>query len=196
MRALITAAVDRGRAVLLLLGILLVLGAVAYATIPKEANPEIDIPIYFVTVPYPGITSEDAERLLLRPLERELQSVEGLDEMRAWAGEGFAMLRLDFEPGWDSRQALADVREEVDQTEPELPQEAEEPRVSEVDVSLFPVLTATLSGPVSERSLLETARDLRDRLEASPGVLEVDIGGEREDVMEILVDPLVMESYR
>ncbi|MFP4606121.1 MAG: efflux RND transporter permease subunit [Thiohalospira sp.] len=196
MRALIAAAVDRGRAVLLLLGILLILGAVAYATIPKEANPEIDIPIYFVTVPYPGITSEDAERLLVRPLERELQSVQGLDEMRAWAGEGFAMLRLDFEPGWDSRQALADVREEVDQTEPELPEEAEEPRVNEVDVSLFPVLTATLSGPVSERALLETARDLRDRLEASPGVLEVDIGGEREDVMEILVDPLVMESYR
>ncbi|MFP4560915.1 MAG: efflux RND transporter permease subunit [Thiohalorhabdus sp.] len=195
MRALIAAAVGRARAILLLLGILLVLGAISYVTIPKEASPEIDIPIYFVTVPYPGITSEDAERLLLRPLERELQSVAGLDEMRSWAGEGFAMLRLDFEPGWDSSRAMADVREQVDQTEPELPEEAEEPQVAEVDVSLFPVLTATLSGPVDERTLLETARDLRDRLESRPGILEVDIGGEREDVMEILVDPLVMESY-
>ena len=196
MKALIGWCVDHARTVLLLLGLMLIAGAIAYDRIAREAAPEIDIPIFFVTVTYPGISGEEAERLMLRPMERELQGLDGLDTMQSWAGEGFAMLRLDFQAGWNNRDALSDVREEVDNVRPDLPAEAQEPVVQEVDLSLFPVLTSTLSGPVSERALVQLARELRDRIEAKPGVLEVNIGGDREEQLEVLVDPLVLESYQ
>ena len=195
MKGLIGWAVEHARTVLLFLLLILVLGASSWAVIPKEAAPEIDIPIFFVSVPYPGISPEDAERLMLRPLERELQGVPGVDEMQSWAGEGFALVRVDFLPGWDNRQALSDLREEVEKVRPELPAGAEEARVSEVDLSLFPVLTVNLSGALDERTLVRMARELRDRIEARPGVLEVDIAGDREEQMEVLVDPLVLETY-
>ncbi len=195
MKGLVTWSVAHARTVLLALLILLLTGTGAYVTIAKEANPEVDIPIFFVTVPYPGVSADDAERLMLRPLERELQSIRGVDELQSWAGEGFALVRLDFEAGADNRQALADVREEVDSVQPELPEDAHEPDVREVDLSLFPVLTVNLSGPMNERTLVRVARDLRDEIEALPGVLEVDIGGDREEMMEVLADPLVLESY-
>jgi multidrug efflux pump len=196
MSTLIQAAIGRSRTVLLLLLLILTAGGVAYVTVPKEAAPDIDIPIFFVSVTFSGISPEDSERLLVRPLERELQPVTGLKELVSRAGEGFALLRLDFEPGYDNRQAMADVREKVDLAKSKLPPGTDEPEVMEVDLSMFPVLVATLSGPVPERTLVRIARDLRDRLESLPGVLEVQIGGDREDVLEVMADPLVMETYR
>ena len=133
---------------------------------------------------------------MIRPLERELSTIEGLDEVRASAGEGFALLRLDFHAGHDNRRALADVREKVDLLRPELPPGAEEPVVTEVDLSMFPVLTAALSGSVPEATLIRIARELRDRIETVPGVLEVGIGGEREDLLEVMVDPQTLETYQ
>ncbi len=195
MKAVIAWAVAHARTVLLILLLVLVSGGAGYVTVAKEAAPEIDIPIFFVTVPYPGVSPADAERLIVRPLERDLIGVSGVDEVQAWAGEGFALLRLDFEPGWDNREALGDIREEVDSIAPQLPSGAEEPTVQEVDLSLFPVLTVNLSGPLEERTLIRLARELRDRIEAQPGVLEVDIGGDRDEMMEVLADPLVLESY-
>lgn len=196
MNAIIDALFRRSRSVLLVFLALLVLGGTAYVQIPKEAAPEIDIPIFFVTVVYPGISPEDSERLLVRPLEKELSSIEGVDTLHASAGEGFAILRLDFDAGFNKDKALADVREEVDLATPELPREAEQPVVREVDLSLFPVLITTLSGPVPERTLVSAAQDLSDRLETLPGVLEVEIGGNREELMEVLVEPRTLETYQ
>ena len=195
MKALIAAAFGRTRTVLLGFAILLVAGVAAYQAIPKEAEPDVALPVVFVSLTHQGISPEDAERLLLEPMEKELQSVEGLDEMRAVAMEGTAYLRLDFQAGYDPDKAVSDVRDEVDQARAELPPATEEPMVQEVDTSLFPVLTLGLSGPVAERTLLGLARDLRDDLETLPGVLEVTISGMREDLLEVLVDPLVMETY-
>ncbi|MFA9461799.1 efflux RND transporter permease subunit [Thiohalorhabdus sp. Cl-TMA] len=195
MNALIAAVFQRSRTVLLGFLLLLGFGVVAYQSIPKEAEPDVAIPVVFVSLLHEGISPEDAERLLLKPMEKELQSVEGLDEMRAVAMEGYAYLRLDFEAGLDPDAAVREVREQVDQARPELPPETEEPVVQEVDTSLFPVLTVGLSGPVAERTLVSLARTLRDELESLGGVLEVNIAGMREDVLEVLVDPLVMETY-
>ncbi|WP_322520945.1 efflux RND transporter permease subunit [Guyparkeria halophila] len=196
MNGLLAALFSRSRSVLLVLLALLAAGGTAYVQIAKEAAPDVDVPIFFVTVAYPGISPEDSERLLVRPLERELAGIEGLDEMRASAGEGFALVRLDFDPGYDNRRALADVREEVDLVRPDLPPGVEEPVVTEVDLSMFPVLIASLSGSAPERTLVQRARELRDRIEALPGVLEVEIGGDREDLLEVLVDPRTLETYR
>ena len=194
MNALIDAAVQRARPVLLLLALVLVAGAVSYASIPKESDPDVAIPIIYVLIPHDGISPEDAERLLVRPMERELRNIEGLKEMRATAAEGQATVTLEFDAGFDADQALNDVREQVDLAKVELPADTDEPSVHEVNVALFPVLVVTLYGDVSERTLVTQARDLRDKLEGLSGVLEVDIAGDREDLLEVIIDPLRLEN--
>ena len=195
MNAIINIAFSRSRAVLLGLLFILIAGAVAYNTIPKESEPDIAVPIIYVSMTHDGISPEDAERLLVRPMEKELQSIEGLKEMKSTAGEGHASVQLEFSAGFDSKQALTDVREKVDMAKVKLPDSTDEPEVVEVNVALFPVLTVSLSGPIPERSLVSIARDLKDRIEALPGVLEAVIGGDREAVLEVVVDPAVMETY-
>ncbi|MDX1552692.1 MAG: efflux RND transporter permease subunit [Marinobacter sp.] len=195
MRTLIFAALDRSRTTLLTLMFLILGGIAAFQAIPKEANPDVTIPMIYVSMTLEGISPEDAERLLIRPMEQELRSLEGIKEMRGTASEGHASVMLEFDAGFDPDVALQDVREKVDTARSKLPQEADEPRVNEINVALFPVMSVGLSGPLSERELVTVARRLQDAIEGIPEVLEVDIGGDREDLLEIVVDPQVLESY-
>ncbi|MEQ4540297.1 MAG: efflux RND transporter permease subunit [Billgrantia sp.] len=195
MRTLIEAALDRSRTTLLLLLALLLAGLAAWQAVPKEANPDVPIPIIYVSLALEGVSPEDGERLLVRPMEQELRTIEGVRKMTSQASEGHAAVTLEFDAGFDPRQALADVRERVDIANASLPDEAEEPRVFEVNVGLFPVLTLGLSGPIEETRQLAIARHLQDAFEGVPEVLEVEIGGEREELMEIVIDPLVLDSY-
>ena len=195
MNAIIDAAFERTRTIVLAFVMIVVLGAIAYTTIPKEAEPDIQIPIIYVSMTYEGISPEDSERLLVRPMEKELQSIEGIKEMRSVAAEGYGSITLEFDAGFDSNKALEDVREKVDIARAELPLETDEPRVNEVNIALFPVITIGLSGNVPERTLVRIARDLRDKIEGLAGVLDVDIGGDREELLEIVVDPMVLETY-
>jgi multidrug efflux pump len=195
VNAIIAFAFSRIRAVLLVFVFILVAGSLAYIGIPKESEPDIAVPVIYVSMTHEGISPEDAERLLVRPMEKELQSIEGLKELKSTAGEGHASVQLEFSAGFDSKQALTDVREKVDAVKVKLPDASDEPEVLEVNVALFPVLTVALSGSIPERTLVLIARDLKDRIEALPGVLEAVIGGDREALMEIIVDPAVMETY-
>ena len=101
MTWLIDAALDRSRTVLLILALLLICGIVSFMTIPRESAPDIPIPTIYVSVTHTGISPEDAERLLVRPLEQELRSIEGLDEIRATAEEGLAWMLLEFDTDID-----------------------------------------------------------------------------------------------
>lgn len=196
MRALIEAAFSRSRTVALTFVMILLMGGSAYLSIPKESEPDITIPTIYVSVTHEGISPEDAERLMVRPLEKELQTIAGLKELLALAAEGYASITLEFDAGFDAEQALQDVREKVDIAKSELPPDSDEPRVTEINIALFPVLTVVLSGAAPERTLLNIARDLQEKIESLAGVLEVDIGGNREEVMEVMVNPSVMETYR
>lgn len=195
MRALIAAAIDRSRASLMLLLFLFIAGLSAYLVIPKEANPDVAIPMMYVSMSLDGISPEDGERLLVRPMEHELRSLEGIKKMTSTASEGHASVMLEFDAGFNADKALADVRVKVDAARSKLPAEAKEPTVNEINVGLFPVLSVGLSGPVPEPVLVAIARQLKEQIEGIPEVLEVDIGGDREDVLEIIVDPQVLQSY-
>jgi len=195
MNGIIHAAFSRTSAVLVALALLFAIGVSSYITIPKEAKPDIDIPVAYVSVSYEGISPEDAERLLVKPLEKQLRSVEGLDKMTSVAAEGYGSVSLEFAAGEDIDKAIADVRKAVDDAKPDLPADADEPKVIEISFALFPVLTAALYGPVPEREMVQAARRIKDRLEALPGVLKVDIGGDRKEILEILVDAAAIEAY-
>ena len=108
--------------------------------------------------------------------------------------EGLSTVTLEFEAGFKPDQALADVREKVDVANAELPADTDEPTVHKVNVALFPVIVVTRYGKVPERGLVERARDLRDKLESLPGILEVDIAGDREDLLEIIIGPMHLEG--
>lgn len=193
---LIHAAVDRSRTTLLILGFLLISGTLSFLSIPKEADPDVAIPIIYVSIPYDGISPDDAVRLLVRPMEKELKSIEGIKEMRSMGTEGHGSVTLEFEAGFDSDKAMQDVREKVDIAKSKLPSDTEEPEIHEVNVALFPVLNIALSGTVPERVILAAAKDLKDEIEGLPGVLEVEIGGDREEQMEVIIEPQLLESYQ
>ncbi|HDZ49535.1 hypothetical protein LCGC14_0029850 [marine sediment metagenome] len=195
MRQLISAALAHTRTTLLLLVGLLMAGITAWQMIPKEANPDVTIPMIYVSLSLEGVSPEDGERLLIRPMEQELRGIEGLRKFTAKSSEGHASITLEFDAGFNPDTALTDVRDRVDIARSELPSEADEPRVMEVNVSEFPVLTIGLSGELDTRERITIARRLQEEIEGIADVLEVDIAGDREDMLEIVVDPLVLESY-
>lgn len=196
MQSFIYAALTRTRTVLMVFVLLLISGTVTYLNIPKESEPDIPIPFIYVSIVHDGISPEDAERMLVKPMERELRSIEGIKEMRATAGEGFASVTMEFVAGFDSNRALADVRDKVTVARAKLPDETEEPTIHEVTMAgEQAVVTVILSGPVSQRALVTAARELKKQIEGLKAVLEVEIGGDREDIVEIIVDPLLMEAY-
>ena len=196
MRGFIHAALSRTRTVLMIFILLIISGTVTYMTIPKESNPDVPIPHIYVSIVHDGISPEDSERMLVKPMERELRSIDGIKEMKATAGEGFASINMEFVAGFDSKEALADVRDKVTVAKAKLPDETEEPTIHEVTMAgEQAVVTVVLSGPVTERALVTVARELKNRLEGLSEILEVEIGGDREDIVEIVVDPLLMESY-
>jgi multidrug efflux pump len=195
MQSVIRAAFKRPGAIIFMILIIFGVGLNAWNNIPKQAEPDIDIPISYVSVRYSGISPTDAEKLLVKPLEKQLRSVAGLDKMTSAATEGYASVTLEFLAGEDIDLVLEGVRKAVDDAKPDLPPAADAPKITEISLSLFPILTAAIYGQVPEKLLILAARDLKDKLEAVEGVLEVEIGGDREEMVEVIVDAGAMESY-
>jgi len=194
IEALIDGGLKRRKVVLAVTLIASLFGLMAYLAMPRESSPDIPVPFVSITVPYPGVSPEDAERLLVRPLERELQSLDGLKEMNGVAMQNAALILLEFEVSFKKDKVLQDVRAKVDLARGRFPPDAEEPIIEENNVNDDPVLGIMLSGQAPERTLFLHARDLQDRLEAMPGVLRTELGGGREEVLEVTIDPVRMEA--
>jgi multidrug efflux pump len=173
----------------------LVLGFIAYNTIPKEADPDVPIPFVVVSVPFPGISPEDGERLIARPMETQLRTIEGLEEVTSVSEQGYVGLYLEFDVNFDKEIALQKVREQVDLAKAEIPATAEEPIIREFNVSTFPILVVSISGQAPERTLLKMARELQDDIETVSSVLEAPIIGDREELLEIVIDQARVESF-
>lgn len=192
---LVELAIRNTRLTISIMLFLMLSGALAYVSIPKEAEPDIQIPIIYVSIGYDGISPEDSERLLLRPMETALKSILGIKQMTATAYQGGGNVLMEFQAGADLQKALTDVRNKVDDARRDLPAEADEPTVNEVNISEFPVLVVTLSGDVPERVLAQAGRELRDRVEEIPGVLDAALQGVRDDLVEVIIDPAKLSSY-
>lgn len=192
----IETAMRRSRTVVMSLAVIIVAGVMTYVSVPKEAEPDINIPMIYVSMTHDGISPEDAERLLVRPMEQEIRTIEGIEELTANAYEGGASLTIRFDAGTDVDVALQDARAKVDAAKAKLPSETEEPTVNEIKFSRFdPMLILNIAGDVPERTLTTIARDLKEKIEGIAGVLEVTLVGVREELMEVVVDPRAMESY-
>jgi len=159
-----------------------------------DAEPDVPVPIINIRVVLPGVSPEDAERLLVRPLETELKAIEGLKEIDGVASTNVAYVTLEFELGVDEDVIMADVLEKVDRARAEFPIEAQQPIVEEVSFSALPILTVNLWGDAPERELQNRAKLLQRKIEAIPLILEAKISGERTDVLEAIIDPAKTES--
>jgi multidrug efflux pump len=196
MNALIAAALRRTRTVLSLLGFFVLWGLIAYIQIPKESTPDVKIPIIYVSLIHPGISPEDAQRLLLRPLEQELRNIEGVKEMRSTAYEGGGNVVLEFTAGFNAERARYDVRDRVDLAKSKLPLDTKEPIITEINLSQFPILIVKLSGQIPHRTLYRMARDLSDAIEGNlSSVRKANIVGDQEEAVDILIDPSRVENY-
>jgi multidrug efflux pump len=195
MTSIVDGAIGRARMVLAILLCAVIAGTITYVKLPKEADPDIPIPFVVITVPLAGVTPEDAERLLVRPIEQEIQSIEGLKTFNGYGSEGAGTLLLEFEIDVDVDQAVLDVKDKVDLAKRFFPQDAREPVIQEFNASQFPVMVVNLYGEAPVRGLNDIAEDLQDKLERNAGILEARIQGQREDVLEILIDPAKLETY-
>ncbi len=195
MTGLIDWAASHARMVLAFVVLSIVVGAGAYIGLPKEGEPDIDIPGLFVSVPFPGISAEDSERLLIRPMEAEFQDLDGLTQITSNAAEGYAGVFLEFEFGWDKDATIAEVREAMSSAEANFPDGADGYSINEINFSEFPIIIVALSGEAPERTLLRLANELQDRLEALPPILEAGLAGNRDEMVEVVIDPLALEAY-
>jgi multidrug efflux pump len=197
VNAFIDAAIHRSRTTLLVMFMVIVAGLAARAAIPIANEPHIEVPFFVVSIYHEGISPEDAERLLVMPMEVELRKVEGVVELTAYASEGAANLMVEFDADYDLDQAELDVREAVDAAKPKLPSTAEEPVVREQTTEDFPIIQVNLIGErVPERTVYDIAISLRDDIEAIPSVLEAELVGHREEVLEAIIDPAALEAYQ
>lgn len=180
MTGIVSWAAERARMILAFIAISLLVGGFAYASLPKEGEPDIEIPALFISVPFPGISAEDAETLLVKVMETELADLDGLDKMSSTAAEGYGGVALEFDFGWDKTAIMADVRDAMDAAEADFPEGAEKYTINEINFSEFPIVIVNLTGAVPERTMARIAKDLQDDLEALEPVLEAGIAGNRD----------------
>ncbi len=195
MTGIVDWAASRARMVIAFILMSIAAGVFSYVGLPKEGEPDIEIPAVFVSVPFPGISAEDSEKLLVKPMETELADLDGLDSMQGTAAEGYAIVVLEFEFGWDKSQTLADVRDAMNKAEAQFPAGAEQYTIDEFNFSEFPIVIVNLTGALPERTLLRVAKGLQDRLEGLDAVLEAALAGHRDEMVEVVIDPLRLESY-
>ncbi|MBA85817.1 MAG: acriflavine resistance protein B, partial [Rhodobacteraceae bacterium] len=195
MTGMVDWAAARARMVMAFILLSLAAGGYAYFGLPKEGEPDIDIPALFVSVPFPGISAEDSETLLVKPMETELADLDGLKSMSATAAEGYAGIALEFEFGWDKAKVLAEVRDAMSTAEGNFPDGADKYSVNEINFSEFPIVIVNLTGDVPERTMYRVAKDLQEKVENLDAVLEAGIAGSRDEMVEVVIDPLRLESY-
>lgn len=188
-------AINNRISVMVLVALVAIMGIVSYLTIPKESFPNITVPNIFVVTLYPGVSPEDMESLVTRKLEDELGNISEIKEMTSTSTEGYSSVVLEFDTGIDIEEALQKVREKVDLAKAELPEDAEEPLVQEVNLSEFPIMQINLSGDYDLEILKDIAEDLQDKIEAIPTVLGVDLTGGLEREVQVDVDLAKLKYY-
>ncbi|GAA5445641.1 multidrug resistance protein MexB [Microbulbifer sp. NBRC 101763] len=194
---LLEGAIERNRSTLCLMLLIVLVGLVARGAMTIESSPEVNPPFVMVQVTHEGISPEDGVRLLVRPMEQEIRAVEGVVEVIAVARESLAYIVVEFDSAIDVDDAVDDIRNAVERARAELPRDAEEPTVEEASAQPFPTIVVTLSGEkVSERVLLDSAQRLKRKIENLSDVLSADLHGNREEVVEAIIDPVRLEHYQ
>ncbi|MEX0736465.1 MAG: efflux RND transporter permease subunit, partial [Bacteroidota bacterium] len=189
-------AVDNKVAVYILVLMIVIIGWEAYTSMPREAAPDISIPLVIVSTPYPGVSPLDIEGLITKELERDLKSLKDIKQITSVSKEGLSTVRVEFNTGIDIDDALRRVRDKVNSAKPNLPSDILEPVISEINFSEFPIMFVNVGGDVGLARLKKVAEDLQDKIEAISGVLRADLNGGLEPEVQVNVDVYRMNGYQ
>lgn len=192
---IVNVAVDRSTSVFVLLALIIAMGVYSYVVLPRESAPEVIVPFIVVSTGYEGVSPEDIESLVTLPIERKLTGISGVKEITSNSLEGRSQIVIEFAADTDIDSALQKVRDKVDQAKQDLPDEADDPSVTEINLSEEPILIMCLTGNLPLAVLDELAEDLEDRIEAIEGVLDVEVIGGVEREIQIEVDPDRVAQY-
>lgn len=171
-------------------------GATAYNSLPKENFPEIDFPMIFVATPYPGTSPSDIEKLVNKKIEKELKGIKGVKEINSSAFQDYGNVFVEFEPDVDIPEAKREVQEAVDRAKSELPTDLpNDPQVQDINLSEIPIMTINLSGPYDKVALKNFAEELQDDLENEvEEILRADIIGALEQEVQVDIDLYKMQQ--
>ena len=187
---------SRSRATLSLMLLFLLAGIMSRASMPIEVNPNVTVPAAIIMVRHEGISPEDGARLLIRPIENELKTLDGLEEMIATARESAVYVFVRFDINLDIDTVIADVRESVDRAKAKFPEETKEPIVKPISPSPEPDVVVTFSGQsVDERDLFKAAKFFQRKIEGLNQVLETNLSGHRDEVVEVVLNPTKLDLY-
>ncbi len=182
-------AIDHAVSVYVLIFAILLGGLFAYNQMPKEAAPDIAIPVVIVSTPYFGVSPADIETLITKPMEREFQGLRDLDRMSSTSAESVSLITLEFDPDVEIEDALQRIRSDIDRVQPDLPADAEDPEIIEINASDWPILVANISGDMDPLRLQNMAEQMEEDIESIPGVLEASISGGVRREIEIQLHP-------
>ncbi|MBU4404024.1 MAG: efflux RND transporter permease subunit [Candidatus Aminicenantes bacterium] len=188
----------RNRNTVFLLTLLLVLfGLIVYKAMPLELFPQINLPYVFVNTIYPGSSPVDIENLITRPLEKEINTINGIKQLRSVSSQDNSNIFIEFNSEVKIEKALQDVKDAVDKTKSELPNDLKlDPMVIDLDINEFPIINVNLSGDFSIEEMRDYAEYLKDEIETIPEISKVQINGLNERQIQINMDPLKMEAYK
>ncbi|MEQ8979591.1 MAG: efflux RND transporter permease subunit, partial [Deltaproteobacteria bacterium] len=192
---MLKALIDKAAVVGLLVAVIIIFGWKVYEEMPREAAPDVDIPVVLITTPYIGVSAKDIETLITTPIENELTSVKDVKKMSSTSAEGASIISLEFEPEVIIEDALQRVRDRVNRARAKIPDEAEETDIREVSFSDFPILILTLAGPVDDAVLKDLGEDMEERVKRINGVLDAKITGGREREIKVQVDPFRLQHF-
>ena len=173
-------------------------GLLSYTGMARENFPEIIIPQIYVATPYPGNSALDVEKLITKRLEKEINSITGVDKITSNSIQGYSSIVVKFNFDYTPAEALQKVKDKVDvaMADPDFPKDLQsEPSVTEMNFSeRIPIMNINLSGEFSMDQLKEYAEYLEDKIEELSEISSVDIRGVQEKELEIAVDLYKMEA--
>ncbi len=188
-------AVDNKTAVYILMVLIVMFGWSSYTSLPREASPDVKIPLIIVATPYIGVSPVDIEGLITQPLERELKGLKDIKQITSVSKEGLSTIRVEFNTGIDIDEGLRRVRDKVNTARSQLPNDILDPVISEINISEFPIMYVNIGGEVGLARLKKIADDLRDDIEGIPGVISADISGGLEPEVQVNVDVYRMNAF-
>ena len=170
-------------------------GFQAYNSIPREAAPDIQIPLLIVTIPFPGASPEDVESLITNKAEQELQTIKNLKKIKSTSSESVAVLTLEFTSDFDISDARTKVREKMDQIKPNFPSDSEDYQITEINLSEQPLMILNIAGEIGLLNLTDLADKIKEEIESIPGILEVRRAGGLEKEIRVYVNPEKLNYY-
>ena len=190
-------AVKNRVSVLVLLVIIVIIGLYSYRVLPRESAPDITIPYVFVRTDYRGVSASDIETAITIKIEKKLKGLNKVKNISSVSSQGLSQINIEFLPGTEINEVLPRVKDKVDEARNDLPTDLEnEPMVYEVNFSDMPIVVYSLAGDSGPALLKKIADDLKDDIEAVPGVLEVEITGGQDREIQVEVDVDKLAYYR